>query len=198
MSRGVEYMKKLLPIILILFLFTNVISIFIPVFAEESSSAAVSFSDRDGWVSMVDGCSGGQFDFSRLQQYPQPFVNENGRTMFPILYFDEIFRDGLSYDINDNTITITKNILDVITTVSITIDSDVLIRNGEEIIMDTVPIRIGETIFIPLRCDGYDIVIEGVKNGVYHIVNRWRPTENDPSFYIEKYFENLVKEKFPE
>lgn len=147
---------------------------------------------------MVDGYSGGQFNFSRLQQYPHPFVNENGRTMFPILYFDEIFRYGLSYDINDNTITITKNILDVITTVSITIDSDVLIRNGEEIIMDTVPIRMGDSIFIPLSCDGCDIVIEGVKNGVYHIVNRWRPMENDPAFYIEKYFENLVKEKFPE
>lgn len=143
-------MKKLLYIILILFLFTNVINIFIPVFAEESSSAEVSFCDRDGWVSMVDGYSGGQFNFSRLQQYPQPFVNENGRTMFPILYFDEIFRDGLSYDINDNTITITRNILDVITTVSVTIDSNVLIRNGEEIVMDTVPIRIGETIYIPL------------------------------------------------
>ena len=127
-------MKKLLYIILILFLFTNVINIFIPVFAEESSSAEVSFCDRDGWVSMVDGYSGGQFNFSRLQQYPQPFVNENGRTMFPILYFDEIFRDGLSYDINDNTITITRNILDVITTVSVTIDSNVLIRNGEEIV----------------------------------------------------------------
>ena len=41
---------------------------------------------------------------SEIESLLEKWKNENGRTMFPILYFDEIFRDGLSYDINDNTI----------------------------------------------------------------------------------------------
>ena len=134
-------MKKILLSFLILLLFTNTINIVNPVFANETPAYGEPFNERDGWVRISGGSSEGQLSFSRLQQYPQPFVDQNGRTMFPLVHFDELFRDGLSYKIDDNTITITKNVLDVITVVSVTIDSNILIRNGEEIVMDTCPIQ---------------------------------------------------------
>lgn len=147
-------MKKILLSFLILLLLTNTINIVNPVFANEPPANGESFNERDGWVSMFGGSSEGQLSFSKLQQYPQPFIDQSGRTMFPLVHFDELFRDGLSYEIDDNTITITKNVLDVITVVSVTIDSNILIRNGVEIVMDTCPIQRGEVIYIPLRWVG--------------------------------------------
>lgn len=153
MESGVV-MKKILFTVIGLLLFVNTINIINPVFAEVSPSLESSFEEKDRWVSMFGGLSEGQFNFSKLQQYPQPFIDQNGRTMFPLNYFNEIFRDGVSYEINNNTITITKNILDVITVVSVTIDSNILIRNNKEMIMDTVPVQKGEIIYIPLSWIG--------------------------------------------
>ena len=49
-----------------------------------------------------------------------------------------------------------------------------------------------------LGFDGYNVVIEGVKNGVYHIVDRWCPENDDPAYSIEMYFKDLIKQKFTE
>ena len=147
-------MKKILLSFLILLLLTNTINIVNPIFANGPTAHGEPFNERDGWVSVSGGPSEGQLGFSKLQQYPQPFVDQSGRTMFPLVHFDELFRDGLSYEINDNTIIITKNVLDVITVVSVTIDSNILIRNGVEIVMDVCPIQRGEVIYIPLRWVG--------------------------------------------
>ena len=147
-------MKKTLLSVFILLLLISTINIVNPVFADETPAYGEPINERDGWVIISGGSSEGQLSFSRLQQYPQPFVDQNGRTMFPLVHFSELFRDGLSYEIEDNTITITKNVLDVITVVNVTIDSNILIRNGEEIVMDTCPIQRGEVIYIPLRWVG--------------------------------------------
>lgn len=147
-------MKKILLSFLILLLLTNTINIVNPIFANGPTAYGEPFNEMDGWVSMSGGPSEGQLGFSKLQQYPQPFVDQSGRTMFPLVHFDELFRDRLSYEINDNTIIITKNVLDVITVVSVTIDSNILIRNGVEIVMDACPIQRGEVIYIPLRWVG--------------------------------------------
>lgn len=147
-------MKKILLSFLIILLLFNTINIFNPVFANENPAYKVPLNERDGWICMSGGSSEGQLRFSRLQQYPQPFIDQCGRTMFPLIHFDELFRDGLSYKIDYNTITITKNVLDIITEVSVTIDSNILIRNGVEIVMDTSPIQRGEVIYIPLRWVG--------------------------------------------
>jgi len=45
--------------------------------------------------------------------------------------------------------------------------------------------------------DGWRVVIEGVKDGVYHIVDRWVPESNDPVSDIEQFFHDLVEQKFP-
>ncbi|MCL1792204.1 MAG: hypothetical protein FWG40_12850 [Peptococcaceae bacterium] len=46
--------------------------------------------------------------------------------------------------------------------------------------------------------DGYDVVVEGVNDGVYHIVERWMPRKYDPVKRIEDYFFALIEQKFPE
>lgn len=147
-------MKKILLTFLGLLLLINVFHIINPVFADEPPAYGSPFDERDGWVSMAGGLFEGQLNFSRLQQYPQPFIDQSGRTMFPLVHFNEIFKDGLSYEINNRTITITKNVLGVITVVSVTIDSNILVRNQKEIAMDAVPIQRGEIIYIPLRWVG--------------------------------------------
>ena len=144
-------MKRiLLTFLTLLLLFNSVYSVNF-VYGEETPAYGAPYTERAGWVSMSGDSSEGQFHFSRLQQYPQPFINESGRTMFPLNHFNEIFREGLSYQVSNNTITITKNVLDVTTVVSVTLDSNILIKNGEVIVMDTVPIQRGDVIYIPLR-----------------------------------------------
>jgi hypothetical protein len=49
-----------------------------------------------------------------------------------------------------------------------------------------------------LGLDGHNVVVEGIKDGVYHIVNRWVPKKSDPVNSIEEYFFNLIKQKFGE
>ena len=40
-----------------------------------------------------------------------------------------------------------------------------------------------------LGLDGYTIVVEGVKDGKYHIVNRWVPIEDDLVYDLQEYFD---------
>jgi hypothetical protein len=49
-----------------------------------------------------------------------------------------------------------------------------------------------------LGLDGHQVVVEGIKDGVYHIANRWVPEAPDPVNSIEEYFFTLIKQKFPE
>jgi len=49
-----------------------------------------------------------------------------------------------------------------------------------------------------LGCDGHSIVIEGVKDGEYHIIDRWSPEETDTVYSLERYFFDLIKQKFDE
>lgn len=146
-------MKKVLLQIIILVLTFNSVNIFSPVYAEDGSGYVVPLDERDGWVAMTDDTYG-QFEFSKLQQYPQPFVNEAGRTLFPLTYFDEIFRDGLSYDMTGDAIAITKNVLGTIAVIELNINSNILVKNGEEIVMDAAPVRSGDVVYIPLRAVG--------------------------------------------
>ena len=113
-----------------------------------SCTTEEAYGPESRWV-RISRTPGGTIDFGN-RLYPQPFIDQNNNVMFPLIYFDYLFRDGLSYEVNYDTITITKNVLDVITVVSITIGSNILTRNKEEIIMDTFPIKRNEIIYIPL------------------------------------------------
>lgn len=46
--------------------------------------------------------------------------------------------------------------------------------------------------------DGSEVVIEGIKDGEYHIVNRWVPEKDDPAYNMQKYFFTLIQQKFGE
>jgi|GEM_PF-1055993 len=96
-------------------------------------------------ISITDDTSGA-FNFTN----PQPLVDEERRVMFPLAHFDMLFRTGLSYEIDGDTVIITKNILNVITTVRVTVGSYIMLLNEEEIEMDVTPIRLEEVIYIPL------------------------------------------------
>ena len=81
--------------------------------------------------------------------------------MFPMVYFNELFSGDVSYEIDGDKVTITKNVLDVITVVSVSADSNILLRDGLEFDMNTTPVQKDETIYIPLEYVGralsYDI-----------------------------------------
>jgi hypothetical protein len=47
-----------------------------------------------------------------------------------------------------------------------------------------------------LGLDGHNVVVEGVKDGTYHIVNRWVPEKTDPVYIVEEYFFDLIKKKY--
>ena len=47
-----------------------------------------------------------------------------------------------------------------------------------------------------LGVDGHHTILEGVKGGKHHIVDRWSPEESDPFYSVEEYFLNIVKQKF--
>ena len=49
-----------------------------------------------------------------------------------------------------------------------------------------------------LGLDGYTIVVEGVKDEKYHIVNRWVPIEDDLVYDLQEYFDALIERKFGE
>ena len=49
-----------------------------------------------------------------------------------------------------------------------------------------------------LGLDGHEVVIEGIKDGEYHIVNRWVPEEDDPVYNMQKYLFSLIQQKFGE
>lgn len=45
--------------------------------------------------------------------------------------------------------------------------------------------------------DGYNVAIEGFKNGIYHIIDRWCPDSGDKAVYeIEEYFKALINKNF--
>jgi len=85
----------------------------------------------------------------------QPYFDKTGATMLPMTHFNELFKGDISYEIDNDKVTITKNVLDVITVVSITADSNILIRDEKEIIIDTTPIQKDGTIYIPLEFVGH-------------------------------------------
>ena len=84
----------------------------------------------------------------------QPYFDQTGATMLPMTHFNELFKGNVRYEIDNDKVTITKNVLDVITVVSITADSNILIRDEKEIIMDPAPIQKDGTIYIPLEFVG--------------------------------------------
>ena len=101
-------------------------------------------------VGITDGFGGPRFNF----EAPLPFIDANIVVMFPLVHFDLLFRDGLSYEVHGDTVTITKNVLDVTTIVSVTVGSNMLTRNEEKIEMPAVPIRKDGTIYFPLESVG--------------------------------------------
>jgi len=45
--------------------------------------------------------------------------------------------------------------------------------------------------------DGHTVTFEGAEDGMYHIVNRWVPTSDDPVSRIKQFFFDLVEQRFP-
>ena len=110
----------------------------------------VAASDDVMRVGITDGFGGHRFNF----EAPLPFIDENLVAMFPLVHFDLLFRDGLNYEVHGDTVTITKNVLDITTVVSITVGSNILTRNEEKIQIPAVPIRKDGTIYFPLEYVG--------------------------------------------
>ncbi|MCL2142339.1 MAG: copper amine oxidase N-terminal domain-containing protein [Methanimicrococcus sp.] len=104
---------------------------------------------------------------------PQPYFDQTGATMFPMDYFNDLFKGNVSYEIENNTVIITKRVLDVRTVVSVTADSNILIRNGQEIEMNTMPVQLDGTFYIPLEYVG-----SALSYGVY-----WNDRRNVVSFH---------------
>lgn len=84
----------------------------------------------------------------------KPLVNGAGRTLIPASSIDNVFQGGISYVIEDDTITITQNGFEYITIVKITVGSNILYKNDTEIEIDTTPSYINDQIYIPLRAVG--------------------------------------------
>ena len=91
-----------------------------------------------------------EYSFSGLQ----PYFDEMGLTMFPMVHFDMLFEGNVSYEIEGGKVTITKNVLDVITIVSVSTDSYIILKDGQEIWMRTKPVQKDGTIYIPLEFVG--------------------------------------------
>ena len=81
----------------------------------------------------------------------QPYFDEKGMTMLPMVHFDELFKGNVSYEIGEDSVTITKNVLDVITIVRVSADSHIMLKDGQEIKMNTMPVQKDGTIYIPLE-----------------------------------------------
>jgi len=121
----------------------------------------------------------------------QPYFDKTGATMLPMTHFNEVFKGNVSYEIDNDKVTITKNVLDVITIVSITADSNILIRDEKEITMDTTPIQKDGTIYIPLEFVGYALSYsvywyDGLEAVIFHqytsvYVYQWNENEDSSS-----------------
>jgi len=116
----------------------------------------------------------------------QPYFDKTGATMLPMTYFNDLFEGNVSYEIDNDKVTITKNVLDVITVVSITADSNILIRDEKEIIMDTTPIQKDGTIYIPLEFVGYALSYRVYWNDRFEKVAFYQYT----SVYVYQWNEN--------
>ena len=103
----------------------------------------------------------------------QPYFDNTGATMFPMTHFEELFKGKVSYEISNNNLTITKNVLDAITVVSVTTDSNILILDEKEIVMNTTPVQKDGTIYIPLEFVG-----RALSYGVY-----WNDRLEEVKFY---------------
>jgi len=119
----------------------------------------------------------------------QPYFDQTGATMLPMVHFDELFQGNINYKIDDNTVTITKNVLDVITVVSVMADSNILIRDGKEIVMNTTPVLKDGTLYVPLEFVGqalgygvyWDEILEWVQFYQYDSVYVYIWNENEDS-----------------
>ena len=86
---------------------------------------------------------------------PKPYFDENGMTMFPMAHFGKLFGGNIRYETDGGKTTITKDVLGVLTVVSVEVGSNILIRDGQEILMATTPVQEGGTIYIPLEYVGH-------------------------------------------
>lgn len=119
----------------------------------------------------------------------QPYFDEMGMTMFPMVHFNKLFDGNISYKIDGNKVTFTKNVLDIVTVVSVTADSNIMLRDGQEIIMNTTPVQKDGTIYIPLEFVGnalsygvwWDDRLESVKFYQYTSVYIYVFNENENS-----------------
>ncbi|MCL1809641.1 MAG: copper amine oxidase N-terminal domain-containing protein [Clostridiales bacterium] len=107
-------------------------------------------AEREHKEVQIVGNRSSRYSFDGLQ----PYFDQTGATMFPMVHFDELFTSQESYEIDGDKVTITKNILGVETVVSVTAGSNVLLRDGQEIAMATTPVKKDGTIYIPLEFVG--------------------------------------------
>jgi len=116
----------------------------------------------------------------------QPYFDQTGATMLPMTHFNNLFKGNVSYEMDNEKVTITKNILDVITVVSFTADSNILIKDEKEITMDTTPIQKDGTIYIPLEFVGHALNYRIYWNDRFEEVNFFQYT----SVYVYQWNEN--------
>lgn len=81
----------------------------------------------------------------------QPYFDENGRTMVPLCHSHEILQGNMTWSIKGDNITFYQPGWEYSNTVTIQIGSNILIKNGELIEMDTVPVIRNNEIYFPLR-----------------------------------------------
>lgn len=95
------------------------------------------FSDVSGYLKFEEG--------------PAPFVNSDGRTMYPLDACGTILKGNVSYSVEDGNITIVQEGLDYTTTLQLQVGSKVMYINGKAAELDAAPANIDSVLYFPLR-----------------------------------------------
>lgn len=84
----------------------------------------------------------------------KPFISSDGRTMVPASSLNYVLLSDITVTIVGGTVTIVQQGFEYPITVSVTVGSNFMLRNGETILMDTTPLSTAGQIYIPLRAVG--------------------------------------------
>lgn len=125
-------MKKTLSLLLAFVCLSNM---FQPAFAENQ---VIIMNDNGNQPIKIEG--------------PQPFINEQNRTLIPLSWVDNVLKSKVTYEQNENQIVMKQFGLETDTILKFECGNPILYRNDtEEILMDTSPCSMDGVIYLPLR-----------------------------------------------
>lgn len=105
---------------------------------------------------------GAEGEYLNFEEDSSPFVNSDGRTMFPLDACGRILKGNVSYTVEDGSITIAQEGLDYTTTLQLQVGSTVMYINGEAAELDAAPANIDGVLYFPLRA-----VAQAFEHSVY-------------------------------